>query len=326
MGILDTVTDFLGGETGEEDAWRASETSAKAAEEAARIQYQQYLTSREDLAPYRYGGTAAFNMLSATMGITPLGYKNTAMEQYTDKQWRYIMNQAQERSDRETRSAKFQINPNTGKQYTDDEWNYVVRYHQLRGEDVPLGQNWAEVGGEGKAGKQPFGNIPTDPSAGPPGDPNMGFFEASPGYQFRQDEARKATERSAAARGRQLSGATLKSLTEYSQGIASQEFGNWWNQLGGLAGIGQTTTTTTADLGETAASNVARGVQTAGDARASGYMASANYADAQRASNLELWGMGANAAMGGMSGSGQGLTTNPNADFWGSNAQWDWNA
>lgn len=65
---------------------------------------------------------------------------------------------------------------------------------------------------------------------------DMSGFQASPGYQFRQDEAQKAVERSAAARGGLVSGRTLKELQERSQGLASQEYGNYMNRLSGLLG------------------------------------------------------------------------------------------
>lgn len=46
-----------------------------------------------------------------------------------------------------------------------------------------------------------------------------------PGYQFRQEEARKALEASALARGTGMSGATLQALQARSQDLASQEYG-----------------------------------------------------------------------------------------------------
>jgi hypothetical protein len=71
-----------------------------------------------------------------------------------------------------------------------------------------------------------------------------------PGYQFRMAEGQKALERSASARGLLNSGGALKSLSRYSQGVASDEFQNAWNRnqaentgrynrLAGIAGLGQ---------------------------------------------------------------------------------------
>lgn len=57
-----------------------------------------------------------------------------------------------------------------------------------------------------------------------------GEFETSPGYQFRMDEANKNLSRSASSQGLSLSGASMKALNEQVQGIASNEYGNWFNQ------------------------------------------------------------------------------------------------
>ena len=80
-----------------------------------------------------------------------------------------------------------------------------------------------------------------------------------PGYAFRLSEGQKALERSAAARGGLLSGATGRALTRYGQEMGSQEYANaynraltkynadvqreaaGYNRLASLAGIGQTT-------------------------------------------------------------------------------------
>lgn len=47
-----------------------------------------------------------------------------------------------------------------------------------------------------------------------------------PGYQFRMDQGIDALDKSAAARGRLLSGAQQKGITDYSQNVASQEYAN----------------------------------------------------------------------------------------------------
>lgn len=47
-----------------------------------------------------------------------------------------------------------------------------------------------------------------------------------PGYQFRMDQGVEALDKSAAARGRLLSGAQQKGVTDYAQNVASQEYAN----------------------------------------------------------------------------------------------------
>lgn len=51
-------------------------------------------------------------------------------------------------------------------------------------------------------------------------------FQKDPGYDFRMQEGQNAIESSAAARGGQLSGATLKALAKYGQDYASNEYQN----------------------------------------------------------------------------------------------------
>jgi hypothetical protein len=58
---------------------------------------------------------------------------------------------------------------------------------------------------------------------------------ASPAVQFRLSEGQKAIERSAAARGGLNGGAALKSLTRYSQGVASDEYGKEFDRRAGVA-------------------------------------------------------------------------------------------
>jgi hypothetical protein len=95
-----------------------------------------------------------------------------------------------------------------------------------------------------------------------------------PGYAFRLSEGLKALERSAAARGGLMSGATGKALQRYGQEMGSQEFGNaynralteynalrqreaeGYNRLAGLAGVGGTTAQQLTSAGQTMASNV----------------------------------------------------------------------
>src|SRR5512137_1325257 len=50
----------------------------------------------------------------------------------------------------------------------------------------------------------------------------MDQFQQDPGYAFRLSEGQKALDRSAAARGGLISGATGKALTRYGQDMGSQ--------------------------------------------------------------------------------------------------------
>lgn len=101
-------------------------------------------------------------------------------------------------------------------------------------------------------------------------------FQASPGYQFRVSEAMKGIERSAAARGMRLSGATMDALQRRMQGEASSEFENYANRLASLAGVGQTATQATSQAGMQAAAGMSNAYTNAGNARASAYANTGN--------------------------------------------------
>ena len=112
-------------------------------------------------------------------------------------------------------------------------------------------------------------------------------FKADPSYAFRMSEGMKALERSAAARGGLMSGATLKGIQRYGQDLASTEYQNAFNRYQAeragtlnpyqaLAGTAQSSANTlgqqAGQLGQQLSSNIIG----AGNAQASGYMGQAN--------------------------------------------------
>jgi len=89
-----------------------------------------------------------------------------------------------------------------------------------------------------------------------------------PAYEFRMEEGINALDRSAAARGRLLSGAQDKAITRYGSRLASEEFSNAFNRSlttrqanlakeQSLAGIGQTATNVVAQAGQQTARDIA---------------------------------------------------------------------
>lgn len=97
-----------------------------------------------------------------------------------------------------------------------------------------------------------------------------------PSYQFRLGEGLKALDRQAAARGGLISGGALKAAQRYGQDFASQEFGNAYNRLAGLAGIGQTATSNMGNAAGNYGVNAGQNYMGAANARASGYVGGAN--------------------------------------------------
>lgn len=56
-------------------------------------------------------------------------------------------------------------------------------------------------------------------------------FEEDPGYQYRLEQGNRGVENSAAAKGSQLSGATLKALARFNQNEASNEYSNVFDRF-----------------------------------------------------------------------------------------------
>ena len=108
-----------------------------------------------------------------------------------------------------------------------------------------------------------------------------------PGYQFRLQQGQEATNRMANMGGGMLSGNALRGAQDYTQGLASQEYGNAFNRfqtqrsniyntLAGIAGLGQTSLGQTTTAGTTAAGNIGANIANAGAAQAGGIVGSAN--------------------------------------------------
>jgi hypothetical protein len=107
-------------------------------------------------------------------------------------------------------------------------------------------------------------------------DESIAAFRTSPGYEFALNQGRDQVMTGAAAGGNLFSGRTLKDLGRFGQGMADQQFGNWFNRVGGIAGQGGQATGTMANVGMGTAGNLSDLATRGGDARASSYINSAN--------------------------------------------------
>lgn len=139
--------------------------------------------------------------------------------------------------------------------------------------------------------------------------PTAAQAEATPGYQFTLQQGQNAIQNSAAAQGNLLSGGTEAALDQYSQGLASTNYqqafnnaltqygtayntfennqANQFNRLASVAGLGQTTAGQLGQEGQAASNNVTNTNLTSGaqigqdylnaaSSRASGYNAIGN--------------------------------------------------
>lgn len=85
----------------------------------------------------------------------------------------------------------------------------------------------------------------------------MADYQADPGYAFRLAEGQKALDRISSAKGKYYSGGALKSLTDYNQGMASQEYQNAYNRYRTNQNDLYTRLGDTANRGMNAASGIA---------------------------------------------------------------------
>lgn len=142
----------------------------------------------------------------------------------------------------------------------------------------------------------------------------MQQFQADPGYAFRLSEGQKALERSAAARGGLMSGATGKALTRFGQDFGSQEYTNAFNRyqterqarlnpLQSLAGVGQTATNTLGSNAGAFGQNVGGMYMDQGSNTANALLA----AQRARSSSYGQLGSALGKYLGGGGGGGGGL-------------------
>ena len=139
----------------------------------------------------------------------------------------------------------------------------------------------------------------------------MSDYEADPGYAFRLSEGNKALERSAAARGMLMSGQMFKGAQRFGQDLASQEYQNAFNRyqtnranqlnpLGTLMASGQGATNMLSGAAGQLGGQLGENAMGAGNARASGYIGSANaYAQALQSAGNAFSGFAGQRA-GGM--------------------------
>lgn len=116
-------------------------------------------------------------------------------------------------------------------------------------------------------------------------------FFTDPGYNFARTEGQRGIERSAAARGGATGGNALRALAQFNQGLASQQYGDYYNRTAARAGVGQTTANNLATLGQNTANNIGKNLMAAGDARASGIMGGANSWGNALNSGLNSWAL-----------------------------------
>ncbi|HXU78626.1 MAG TPA: hypothetical protein VN794_18765 [Methylomirabilota bacterium] len=167
---------------------------------------------------------------------------------------------------------------------SDMEWN--MWQENLRRE-----QPFIDTGTAANNALQSFLGLRPDGSINPnaPGMKSFSLsdFQADPGYQFRMSQGQDALLARRSALGGVQSGATLKDLTQFSQGLGSEEFMNAYNRfnmdqntrfgrLSGTANTGANVAGGVAGLGANVASGIGQNLMGAGNASAAGIVGGAN--------------------------------------------------
>jgi hypothetical protein len=112
-----------------------------------------------------------------------------------------------------------------------------------------------------------------------PGSPSpaaLNAFTNSPDYAFALQQGTQAMQRSAAAGGTLISGGQLKAGQEFGQGLASQQYGNYYNRLLSLSQLGQSAAAGLSNAAVTSGANIGNTQQALGQSLASGTVGSAN--------------------------------------------------
>lgn len=108
---------------------------------------------------------------------------------------------------------------------------------------------------------------------------NAGNYESfynSPDYSYARDQTQQGIERGAAARGGLFNGGESVDLANALNGVASQNYGNYYNRLAGVAGVGQAAANNLAGQGQNYANASSNNLYNAANATASAYQQNAN--------------------------------------------------
>jgi hypothetical protein len=111
----------------------------------------------------------------------------------------------------------------------------AAQQQALQQERTDLGP-WRTTGGQALGQTADLLGLNGQPAA----DAAMSTFQQSPGYQWQLGQGLRAVDAGAASQGILRSGATIKGEETYGQGLANQDFTNYYNRLAGISGQGLT--------------------------------------------------------------------------------------
>jgi len=185
---------------------RASRRAANAQEDATNqtvaLQREIYNQNRADLAPVRQTGNYAFQEMARQLGLPT--YDPTDRTFDGGYQSRAI-------------GTGYQFNQPSAPNFDPRTGGSIPSYNPHSPETLD---------------QQMGGNVYEFPSGSRlPQGGRFGAFETSPGYQFNFDETLRGASAAASAGGYLGSGRAAKEAAQYASGLASNEYGNYFNRL-----------------------------------------------------------------------------------------------
>lgn len=302
-----------GGAASKKGAKSAADTQAQAASHAADLSYKQYQQTREDLAPFRFIGYNASDLLAQMLGLPstatlgqpaptpsaapPSGQLNifggVSGAKLPDG-WGYQAPQPVGNMD-----SGFSVSPGA---ITDQTGRVVMTLPPDVTDEASAANFLASMGGGVRsattASSAPAIPAPSTTDAmhaalaryglkGLTFQPTQAELEATPGYQFNLAQGLRGVANSLAAKGKGISGEALKGAATFAtgladntlqtqQGIFQQNLANVINPLEWASNLGQTASTTTGQLGLQGIQNVNAANIGGANALAAGQVGGAN--------------------------------------------------
>jgi hypothetical protein len=262
---------MISGEKQADAAKEAAASQALSANNATQLTGDMYNNNVNMQAPYRNAGYGSLAQLQYLLGMEPTAYGAISNNNGTGNSGPLGLDLRLNQNAQDFLNKGGDADIANDMRNRENAWSATDAARQQAGGGAPTDYSGFAPNGQYGELAQNFG---------------MAQFQQDPGEQFRQDQALKALDRSAAAHGNLLSGGALKGIIDYSQNAASQEYQNAYNRYNNdqtskfnkyaaLAGIGQTATNMSGQLGAQAAGQMGEYGLQAGNANAAGILGQA---------------------------------------------------
>lgn len=213
---------------------RAARASEQGTQQSLALQRESRDMAIQRLDPYNFRGNVAGNQINALLGLggapAPMQQPN-AMSQFLPQNGGQGFNPAALGDMRGTAGLPYGLGD-----------GFISTGTMDNGMATTTGNPMGQVPQMGQTPQQAAQNA-------------FDIFRNSTGYQFRVNEGMDALNSGFAGSGLLQSGAALRALDDYRQGMASAEFGNYMGLLGQQQAVGAGAASAVAGVGQNFASN-----------------------------------------------------------------------